>query len=109
MSHVLDTAEFGCKLPRHLVSHAGEEVTTNSEGQNTANPARVIDTDSHVTEPRDLWTSRMTAERGDLVLHARWIDDLEREAWFIGDQRVAGQVVHSQFTITTSACLRRHL
>jgi hypothetical protein len=76
MSHVLNAAEFGCKLPRHLVSHAGEEVTTNSEGQNAANPAWVIDTDWHITEPRDLWTSRVPAKRGDLAPHVLWIDVL---------------------------------
>jgi uncharacterized protein len=74
-------------------------VTANSNGQKTANPAWVIDTDSHITEPRDLWTSRMPAKWGDLVPHVRWIDELEREAWFIGDKRVAGQVGHTQFTI----------
>jgi predicted TIM-barrel fold metal-dependent hydrolase len=56
----------------------------------------IIDTDTHLTEPADLWTSRMSSQRwGDLIPHVKRIED--REAWFIGDKRVASQVGHSQF------------
>lgn len=58
----------------------------------------VIDTDSHVTEPRDLWTSRMSARWGDLIPHVNRLSP-EEEAWFIGDRRVSRQVAHSQFVI----------
>jgi predicted TIM-barrel fold metal-dependent hydrolase len=58
----------------------------------------VIDTDTHLTEPRDLWTSRMSAKKwGELIPHVRFLDELDREAWFIGDKRVASQVGHCQF------------
>lgn len=49
----------------------------------------IIDTDTHVTEPPDLWTGRMSADRwGDLIPHVRWDDANQQEAWFVGDQRV---------------------
>jgi predicted TIM-barrel fold metal-dependent hydrolase len=48
----------------------------------------VIDTDTHLVEPPDLWTSRMSSSWGDLVPHVLWDDDHEEEAWFIGGQRV---------------------
>lgn len=49
----------------------------------------IIDTDTHVTEPPDLWTSRMSAARwGDLVPQVRWDEDHQQEAWFVGDRRI---------------------
>ena len=51
---------------------------------------RVIDTDTHVIEPADLWTSRVSvAKYGDLVPHVRWDDELKEEAWFFGDNRLS--------------------
>jgi predicted TIM-barrel fold metal-dependent hydrolase len=50
---------------------------------------RVIDTDTHLVEPPDLWTSRMSSRWGDLVPHVAWDDSFQEEAWFIGDQRVS--------------------
>jgi uncharacterized protein len=49
----------------------------------------VIDTDTHVVEPPDLWTERMSSKWGDLVPHVKWDDVQQEEAWFIGDKRVA--------------------
>jgi predicted TIM-barrel fold metal-dependent hydrolase len=59
----------------------------------------VVDTDTHVTEPADLWTSRMSRTKwGDLIPHVLPLkDDPTREAWFIGDRRAASQVGHSSF------------
>jgi predicted TIM-barrel fold metal-dependent hydrolase len=48
----------------------------------------VIDTDTHLVEPPDLWTSRMSDRWGDLVPHVRWDDAEAEEAWFIGAQRI---------------------
>jgi predicted TIM-barrel fold metal-dependent hydrolase len=48
----------------------------------------VIDTDTHLVEPPDLWTSRMSSRWGDFVPHVRWDDQHEEDAWFIGAQRV---------------------
>ena len=49
----------------------------------------IIDVDTHVVEPPDLWTSRMSTSRwGDLVPHVRWDEENEEEAWFMGDERL---------------------
>jgi predicted TIM-barrel fold metal-dependent hydrolase len=49
----------------------------------------VIDTDTHLVEPPDLWTSRMSSKWGDLVPHVEWDDSAGEEAWFIGGTRLA--------------------
>ena len=49
---------------------------------------RIIDTDAHLVEPPDLWTSRMSPKWGDLVPRVRWDDDAQEEAWFLADQRL---------------------
>ena len=52
---------------------------------------KIIDVDSHVTEPPDLWTSRVSvAKWGDLVPHVRWDDQWQEERWFVGDQSFIG-------------------
>jgi predicted TIM-barrel fold metal-dependent hydrolase len=52
---------------------------------------QVVDTDTHVIEPYDLWTSRMSvAKWGDQVPHVKMDDDLGEEAWYFGDNRVGG-------------------
>jgi predicted TIM-barrel fold metal-dependent hydrolase len=49
----------------------------------------VIDTDTHVVEPPDLWTSRVPAALRDRVPHTRYLPETKEEAWFIGDQRLS--------------------
>lgn len=49
---------------------------------------KVIDTDTHITEPADVWTSRVSSKWGDLVPHIRQLDG--RDLWFIGDQPCGG-------------------
>jgi predicted TIM-barrel fold metal-dependent hydrolase len=45
---------------------------------------RAIDTDTHVTEPPDVWTARVSKKWGDAVPHVRRVDG--RDVWFIRDQ-----------------------
>src|SRR4051812_50063072 len=52
------------------------------------NDIRIIDTDTHVVEPPDLWTSRLSSKWGELVPHVRWDDAVGEEAWFTGNQRL---------------------
>jgi predicted TIM-barrel fold metal-dependent hydrolase len=47
---------------------------------------RVIDVDSHVSEPADLWTSRVASKWGDSVPHIRNLGG--KDIWYIGDQLV---------------------
>ena len=49
----------------------------------------IIDTDTHVVEPPDLWTSRVSAKWGDKVPHVRWDDTAGEEAWFTSDTRLS--------------------
>jgi uncharacterized protein len=58
---------------------------------------RVIDTDTHVIEPYDLWTSRVSVARwGDKVPHVRWDDEHEEDAWFFGETRVGPAAAAAQ-------------
>ena len=51
----------------------------------------IIDCDTHITEPADLWTSRIASKWGDLVPHvAEDGEEDSRLAWFIGDNKIAG-------------------
>jgi predicted TIM-barrel fold metal-dependent hydrolase len=45
---------------------------------------RAIDVDTHVTEPPDVWTSRVSSKWGDAVPHVKRVDG--RDVWLIGDQ-----------------------
>lgn len=50
---------------------------------------RVIDADTHVLEPHDLWTSRMSATKwGDRIPHVVWDEENEAEVWMSGDDVV---------------------
>ncbi len=51
----------------------------------------VIDTDTHVIEPPDLWTSRLSVQRwGDMVPHVKWDEASGEESWFFGDKKIYG-------------------
>ncbi|MGF7233630.1 MAG: amidohydrolase family protein [Frankia sp.] len=50
----------------------------------------VADVDSHVIEPPDLWTSRISAAKwGDLVPHVK-VDRRGEERWYIGSKKLFG-------------------
>jgi predicted TIM-barrel fold metal-dependent hydrolase len=46
---------------------------------------RVIDVDTHVSEPHDLWTSRVSSKWGDLVPHVIRLPGTGIDHWAIGD------------------------
>jgi predicted TIM-barrel fold metal-dependent hydrolase len=51
---------------------------------------KVIDTDTHIIEPYDLWTSRISQKKwGDNVPHVRWDEKKQEDAWYFGSERVA--------------------
>jgi predicted TIM-barrel fold metal-dependent hydrolase len=50
----------------------------------------IVDVDSHVTEPPDLWTSRMSTKWGDKIPHVRWDEAAQEERWFIGETKLSG-------------------
>lgn len=59
----------------------------------TAKDYRIIDSDTHISEPADVWTSRVPAKWKDRVPHVRWVADpsgAKEQFWFIGDQKMYG-------------------
>jgi predicted TIM-barrel fold metal-dependent hydrolase len=49
---------------------------------------QVIDIDTHITEPPDVWTARVPRKWGDRVPHIRRVND--RDLWMIGDKVIGG-------------------
>jgi predicted TIM-barrel fold metal-dependent hydrolase len=45
----------------------------------------IIDVDSHLTEPADLWTSRMPAKFADDVPNVKWNEQLKEAEWWVGN------------------------
>jgi len=51
----------------------------------------IIDTDSHISEPPDLWTSRLSdAKWGDRVPHLEFDERRQTDRWVVGDRRLTG-------------------
>jgi predicted TIM-barrel fold metal-dependent hydrolase len=54
----------------------------------TAAGYRFIDSDTHLTEPADVWTARVPARMKDKVPHVRVLEDGKTQAWFLGDVKM---------------------
>ncbi len=53
----------------------------------------IIDTDTHVVEPPDLWTSRLSTDKwGDRVPHVVWDEARQEEVWVIGGKVISAAV-----------------
>ncbi len=50
----------------------------------------VADVDSHIIEPPDLWTSRVSSKWGDLVPYVKYHDRRQEDWWYIGTQKLYG-------------------
>ena len=50
----------------------------------------VADVDSHIIEPADLWTSRVSSKWGNLVPHVRFHERRQEDIWYIGDRKLYG-------------------
>lgn len=48
---------------------------------------KVIDVDTHVSEPEDLWTSRVSAKWAELVPHIKLEPESGKEFWYFGGER----------------------
>jgi len=58
---------------------------------------KVIDTDTHVIEPYDLWTSRLDVKKwGDKVPHVKFDERFQEDAWYFGDKRVGAAAAAAQ-------------
>src|SRR5258708_33621914 len=48
---------------------------------------KVIDVDTHVVEPADLWTSRVSTKKwGDKVPHVEWSEKRQEDIWLSADK-----------------------
>lgn len=46
---------------------------------------KIIDADSHISEPADLWTSRVSTQRwGELVPHVQFDESIKEDRWYMG-------------------------
>ena len=45
---------------------------------------KIVDCDTHFTEPQDLWTANAPAGMKEKMPHVRRVDDADR--WFVGDK-----------------------
>src|SRR4051812_26643805 len=62
----------------------------------TIEDLEVVDVDSHVSEPTDLWTSRLSTKWDrDLVPHVEWDSDTQVERWKIGRHVITGSGQHA--------------
>ena len=51
----------------------------------------VADVDSHIIEPADLWTSRLSAAKwGDKIPHVKFHERRQEDYWYIGDRKLYG-------------------
>jgi predicted TIM-barrel fold metal-dependent hydrolase len=50
----------------------------------------VADADSHIIEPADLWTSRVSPKWGDLVPHVKFHERRQEDVWYVGDKKLYG-------------------
>lgn len=62
---------------------------------NARNLPKIIDVDTHVIEPYDIWTSRLSSKYGDAVPHVRHDDETGIDWWYIGGKRVSGGGQHA--------------
>lgn len=49
----------------------------------------VVDSDSHVTEPENIFVDRVSSKWGDLVPHVKFDPDAQEDGWYIGDHKTA--------------------
>ena len=58
---------------------------------------KVIDTDTHIIEPYDLWTSRLDVDKwGDKVPHVRFDPKFHEDAWYFGEKRIGAAASAAQ-------------
>jgi uncharacterized protein len=56
----------------------------------------VADVDSHIIEPADLWTSRISPKWGDLVPHVKFHERRQEDLWYIGGKKLYGAGAFAQ-------------
>jgi predicted TIM-barrel fold metal-dependent hydrolase len=72
-----------------IVTTATPLVTGSTRTTMSETTHRILDSDTHVIEKRDTWTSRLPKEWGDQVMHMVYDEGEQREVWKVGDEIVA--------------------
>jgi predicted TIM-barrel fold metal-dependent hydrolase len=57
---------------------------------------QVIDVDTHISEPHDVWVDRVPRKWGDKVPHVRNDPATQRDYWYIGDQQIMATGIAAQ-------------
>lgn len=58
---------------------------------------KVIDVDTHVVEPYDLWTSRVSTKKwGDKVPHVKWSEERQEDIWLSGGKVLGAAAAPAQ-------------
>jgi uncharacterized protein len=60
----------------------------HSKSSSIFDRVKAIDVDTHITEPPDVWTSRVAKKWGDIVPHVKRLEG--RDLWCIGDEMIGG-------------------
>jgi predicted TIM-barrel fold metal-dependent hydrolase len=55
----------------------------------------LIDTDSHVSEPEDVWTSRMPSRFSDDMPQPVWVEEAGEKQWKVGSTLIEGVARHA--------------
>src|SRR6185437_6242449 len=76
-----------CILPRRWADVRRRNV---KRGGAMSDSITVIDVDSHVTEPPDLWTSRLRRRFAADAPHVEWDPDRQRDRWHVGRHTLLG-------------------
>ncbi len=63
-------------------------MTTSPNSTTFLDEVRIIDADTHVIEPADLWTSRVPQKWVDQVPHVVWDADEQEEVWVLGNTKL---------------------
>jgi predicted TIM-barrel fold metal-dependent hydrolase len=53
----------------------------------------IIDADTHIIEPPDLWTSRVSRKWGDQIPHVKWDESSGEELWYFGGKPIYSAAV----------------
>jgi predicted TIM-barrel fold metal-dependent hydrolase len=69
------------------------EASSTSDADGTR--YKVFDVDTHVSEPADLWTSRIGAKWGDAAPHVAFDEATQRERWVVGERMLTGIARHA--------------
>jgi uncharacterized protein len=73
-----------------MVEERSTMAVTEAGGTALCERFAVADVDSHIIEPADLWTSRVSSKWGDLVPHVRFHERLQEDRWYVGQRKLYG-------------------